>query len=390
MLSVLAMLRSPVLLVLVTALLAGCAHTRAPVATGASPKAPVDFEPIRIVTETDPLIGLEAYDGGDLFKIGYQAFEDGDFARTVGVYDVLLEQFPDHPDAVPARFNRALALEKLGDYGPAADGFGEYAGIVAPANSWDAAEGWVRQATLLQHDGRYADSAEPIAAARSIALLDRAVDWQARVLEALAEAHADPARFDAAEFTLNRVRREIRRVTLSDNERFPYESAMVWFAAGQLYRMRAAAVDLGAVVDDPVELDRRLGTKAGLLLEARQHLKRALVHKVAFWSGPSAFALGGVYEDFRRDLLAAPRPASLDEEAGAVYDELLAERTRQFLEKAAVDYREVLKLAEPLRLEQAWVDTIAAALDRCERELITGFRASAEPAARAGDEPGDG
>jgi hypothetical protein len=136
-------------------------------------------------------------------------------------------------------------------------------------------------------------------------------------------------------------------------------------------------------------LDRRLGEKAGYLLEARHHLKRSLLHRVSVWSGPAALALGAVYEDFRADLLAAPRPDSLDEEAGEVYDEVLADRTRQFLEKAAVDYREVLRLAESLLLEQAWVDAIQDALDRCERELVTGITAQIGPRQRA-DPPGDG
>ena len=95
-----------------------------------------------------------------------------------------------------------------------------------------------------------------------------------------------------------------------------------------------------------------------------------------------------VYEDFRDDLLAAPRPTGLSAEAGQVYDELLADRTRQFLEKAAIDYREVLSLTQLLRLEDAWIEVIRSALARCEEELQTGFTASAGPLPSR--VPGDG
>ncbi|MCP4867613.1 MAG: hypothetical protein GY898_02710 [Proteobacteria bacterium] len=379
--------RTPLLLLLVTLVSVGCAHTRSPIPTSALPKVPVEFEPIRIVTQTDDLIGLDAYDGDDLFALAYQAFDEQDFDRAVRIYDVMLEQFPEHPGCVPARFNRALGLEKLGRMAEGADGFADYAALVADSSPYDAAEAFIREATLRQHLDDYVGSIPAIQSAQQLAVdLDSAEAWQLRILAVM--VGADEGSFESSEFALNRVRRELRRATLQQNERYPYTSAMVWYAAGELYRMRARAVSLD-VVDDVDLLDRRLGEKAGLLLEARQHLKRSLVHRMSVWSGPSALALGAVYEDFRNDLLAAPRPAGLSDEAGRVYDELLAERTRQFLEKAAVDYREVLKLSESLRLEAAWVDAIQAALDRCETELVTGFTAQAGPLPKAAA-PGDG
>ena len=378
----------PLMFALALALVSvGCAHTRSPVPTSSLPKVPVSFEPIRIVTETDDLIGLEAYDGDDLFALAFQAFDEQDFHRAVRIYDVMLEQFPGHPGCVPARFNRALGLEKLGRLGEGADGFAEYAALVVDGAPFDAAEAWIREATLRQHLDDYPGSVGPIAAAQELDIeLDPAEGWQLRILAAM--VGGNEGSFESSEFALNRIRRELRRATLQQNERFPYTSAMVWYAAGELYRMRARAVSL-EVVDDVELLDRRLGEKAGLLLEARQHLKRSLVHRMSVWSGPSALALGAVYEDFREDLLAAPRPAGLDDEAGRVYDELLADRTRQFLEKAAVDYREVLRLSESLRLEQAWVEAIQQALDRCEAELVTGFTAQVGPDPTA-VAPGDG
>ena len=45
------------------------------------------------------------------------------------------------------------------------------------------------------------------------------------------------------------------------------------------------------------------------------------------------------------------------------------ERTRQFLEKAAKDYREVLRAAGRLQLEDVWLAAVKDALTRCETEM---------------------
>ena len=204
------------------------------------------------------------------------------------------------------------------------------------------------------------------------------------MLRALARA-AD-GEFTIAESILDGVRREIRRHTLQERERHPYPAAMVWVMAGDLYRLRATQESV-AMVDDVPALDRALQEKAQLLLEARQHYKRALRHRVPAWSGAAAYGLGVVYEDFRDDLLSAPVPEEFDEEHATVYAQLLEQRTRAFLEKAASDYREVLGMADRLELEPAWVDIVQGALIRCEEQLGLDRQAGVRPGVRS---PGDG
>lgn len=364
----------------------GCAHVRSSSGVGdLSPRAPVTFQPIRIMEGTDELTGLDSYDGDDLFQLGYQAFEAGDHRRSAELYERMLEQFPEHPDCTAATWNLALAHEKIGRLDEASAGLAAYARLVEGTAPSDAARARVRQAVLLQHQERFAESADAVASIPEEAELLPEEVWEVGILQAMVDAAM--GELDDAEDDLDRIRRDIKRTTRQLGERFPYQSAMVWYSAGQLYRMRAASVLLDQA-DDVEALDRDLGRKASYLLEARQHLKRSLRHGVSTWSGPAAFALGAVYEDFRDDLLAAPRPTGLSAEAGQVYDELLADRTRQFLEKAAIDYREVLSLTQLLRLEDAWIEVIRSALARCEEELQTGFTASAGPLPSR--VPGDG
>lgn len=372
----------PVFSILPILSLLGCAGLQ-PAPQGAldhdAPRVSVQPDAMRIVGGVDPLTGLDGYDAADLFALGFAAYEAGDYPRARALYDRLLAEFPESPDALVAQWNAALCAEKLGDLDPAQAGFGAYA--EATTDAIEATEAKIRQARLLQRLGRHEESVPGLEAALMQVGLDREQQWEARMLRALARAAA--GEFTIAESILDGIRREIRRHTLQERERHPYPAAMVWVMAGDLYRLRAAQESV-SMVDDIAALDRALQEKAQLLLEARQHYKRALKHRVPAWSGAAAFGLGVVYEDFREDLLAAPVPEELDEEHAAVYSQLLEQRTRAFLEKAASDYREVLGMADRLELEPAWIDVVQGALVRCEEQLGLDRQAGVRPGARPG------
>ena len=347
-----------------------------------APRVSVQPDAMRIVGGVDPLTGLDGYDATDLFRLGFEAYEASEYPRARALYERLIEEFPDSQDVLTSRWNAALCAEKLGDLDPAQDGFGAFAD--GAADPLEATEARIRQARLLHRLGRYEESVPGLEAALMQEGLDLEQRWEARMLRALARAAA--GEFTIAESILDGVRREIRRHTLQERERHPYPAAMVWVMAGDLYRLLAGAESV-SMVDDVGALDRALQQKAKYLLEARQHYKRALKHRVPAWSGAAAFGLGVVYEDFREDLLEAPVPEDLDEEHAAVYTQLLEQRTRSFLEKAAADYREVLGMTEKLDLEPAWVDVVQGALIRCEEQLgldrQAGVKSGASP-------PGDG
>lgn len=371
------------LLPLILLILAGCAH-RPLVITGPgseeAPKTVVNPDAMRIVGGDDDLTGLDGYDAPDLFRLGFAAFEADDYARALALYERLLTEFPEHEDVLPATWNLALCGEKLGDLDAADRGYGEYA--LRVGDPVEVAEATVRRALILQRLDRHDETVPLLEAALEEQGLAPEIRWEAEILHAM--TRAAKGSFDLAETRLEHVRREIRQTTIRERERFPWQSAMVWYMAGELYRLRARAIPLDAV-DDLPRLDANVRDKALLLLEARQHFKRTLRHGAASWSGAASLGLGTVYENFRDDLLAAPVPADLEPEVAKAYEDLLTQRTRQFLEKAVSDYREVLASAEALRLEPAWVTAVEAALDRCEAQLGTGIRADlSETGAPAG------
>jgi len=58
-------------------------------------------------------------------------------------------------DGVPASWNRALSLEKIGRIDEAIGGFEDYLDLTAASDGEEAAQARLRIATLLQREGRY-------------------------------------------------------------------------------------------------------------------------------------------------------------------------------------------------------------------------------------------
>ena len=363
-------------------LLGGCALTRS--ASTPAPKTPfgstpepdaVDLGGLMIRMERDGVIGLDSYDGDQLFTLGLEAYSEEEYTVSLYVFDHLLQVFPEHSDRVPATWNMALSAEKLGRISEAIEGFTGYLDLVASTDGEEAAQARLRLGTLLQRESRYVEVLEVLDAPSAfVAYADYEV-WELRALRAIAKGAMGS--FDWAENELNRVRMEVKRTTRKTGERFPYQAAMVWYLAGELDRLQARAVLLDSV-DDLDLLDQKIGEKADLLITARSRLKRAIEHGEPSWSGPAALALGAVYRDFRDDMLAAPSPTDLDAEQFVVYERLVRERTEEFLQAAIKDYRAILAAAAGWQLEAPWIAAIEDALTGCESELEQDRSATAE------------
>ncbi|MEE2830107.1 MAG: hypothetical protein VX498_13030, partial [Myxococcota bacterium] len=248
----------------------------------------------------------------------------------------------------------------------AIEAFDDYIARTQLSEPGEAARGRLRLAILLQRQERYQELSTVLDAAEAFEGFDGTETWELRALRAI--ALGAEGSFRVSESELNRVRSEIRHHSRRTGDLFPYQAAMVWYFAGELDRMQARSIVLDSV-DDLELLDRQIGEKADLLMDARQRFKRTLEHGEPTWSGPAALALGGVYEDFRADLLAAPAPSDLEPDVREVYESLLRERTQQFLGAAVKDYRSVLELARFLDLEPPWIAAVSGALERCEEAL---------------------
>ena len=356
----------------IAVLACGCAHKPLAWAPQKEPttlptkEAGIVLDPTRIRAGEDPLTDLDGYDAEDLFQLGYDAFSNDDFELSALLYQRMVEEFPGNENVLPARYNLGMALERSGSFEKATKAYQSYVEQASEQHPQDAAETRVRVALLLQRLDRIAESKPVLEQALAEPLLVLPERWEAQILYTVVAA--SEGRHDRADWNIKGIQNAIRQRTRRDGELFPSQSAMLWYHGGVLSRMHAASYRLDDV-DDLVVLEKRLEMKARALLEARQQYKRCLKHRVAEWSGPAALALGGVYEDFRRDLLAAPEPSQLDAEQGSVYRELLDSATGKFLERAAADYRQVLRQSQRYQLKREWTLVIEEALVRCEELL---------------------
>ena len=288
----------------------------------------LDLGGMVIRIKEDPQTGLDVYDGDQLFALGLKAFGDEDYDVAAYVFGHMIDVFPEHEDRAPATWNAGLSYEQLGQVEEAVLRFSDYLDLVAEEDGAEAAQARLRLATLLQRLERYDEILPVLDGPSAFTDYEDYELWELRSLRAIAKGAA--GKFDWAESELNRVRMGIRQATRRSGDRFPYQSAMVWYLAGILDRLHARSIVFESV-DDLELLDQQLGDKAELLMMARQRLKRAIEHGEPSWTGASAFALGSVYRDFRDDLLAAPPPTDLDEEQRVAYERLLRERSEEFL-----------------------------------------------------------
>ncbi|MCO4770317.1 MAG: tetratricopeptide repeat protein [Deltaproteobacteria bacterium] len=365
--------RLPLLLLLLVAA-SGCVR-QAPTRTSGTLEPPrprptrtVAGGETRIQSDLDPMLDLAVYDAQDLFEYGVATLEAENPGLARVAFARLLQEFPASPLAIAARYNLALAAERQGRLGDAADLYLEYVAVIEGTEP-EEATGLVLHAGLLRwQGGDHPGSVVALRRALGSSTLDITERWEGRaILARIAGLGGDWA---FAERELDSVRRGIRRYTRTTREVVPWSSAMVWFHAAEMYRDRAKAQRL-LDVDDLPAARRWLDTTAGWFLESRRCHKRVLEHRHPEWSGRAALALGSINEEFRGSMLAADTPTSLDAEATVVYLGLLREQTRAFLEKAVEDYRWLLMDAHDLRVEGDALDQLRHALRRVEEQLET-------------------
>lgn len=357
----------PLLIVLSLTVLGACA-ARQPTSSNSGERSTIRVvgSDVRIRAGGDTLTGLDGYDSQDLFEQGLGAYERGEFGIARVLFARLIREFSEDPSVPRAHWNYALAAERQGDALDGVPHLEAFIAAITESEPIEAIEARLHLAKTLQGEGDFAGSLGHLEQLLRRADVETTVRWEIRAHTA--RAWMEVSRYNEAQWELEAVRGDIRRRSRREGVRHPYHAAMVWYFAGELYRLQGQRAKITSTND--VEAVRSvLDGKANDLLEARHHYKRALQVGRAEWSGPSAKAIGGMMEHFRLSLLTAPEPTDLSPEALAVYRELVEERTRQFLEKAAEDYAWVVRDAERLLIPDRWVEEIRRSLARCRAAL---------------------
>jgi len=373
--------RGQTLLLLLPAL-AGCAASRG---AGRPDSRHVDMDPMHFVARrTEAGLVIDHMDAEGLFRRGGLAFEEGRAREAVAAYETLLAEFPGSPWAPAARYNLGLSYQKLGRYLDAIRAFGDV--LRLSVHSRDASDALFRIAGCYEalEDWPHVVRTLEALLRRPDLLADDRVEARVRLGGALLEL----GRLDDAERELRAVLERHKRGPprpLLASSRF-LAQAQHGLARVEHLRFSAAPIRLPEDV-----MARDIEAKASTFLRAQAAYLRAMSFKDRYWSSASGLGIGALYEDFYNDLMAAPIPPEIieDAEAKEVYFEELRKVIRPLVQRAIYVYEKNTRLASGLGADSTVLQETESRLDRLRKFLETHPEPEEAPAdsQRAPDPP---
>jgi hypothetical protein len=324
-------------------LLVACAAR--PPAHVATPATVPNIEVPRIVVTANDTATL-----AELFAHARAAAERGEFATAAAEFDRIVALEPHGELAPEALF---LAGEARGLLGDQAGALTRYEAVVdrypGHARVRDAA---TRSVRLLAYQerwdwaGHYADRALEHAA--ELAPLQLIVAYTGKALQSASAG--DDVR---AAVYVERGRDIVERDGLDLAGRVPNELAPLYFALGEVSRLRSERVVLEPSPEFPALLERR----CQLILDAQGAYSDTWRAYDSFWSTLAGFRLAEMYERLHRDVTSMSPPPSADTDARRqLYEGGMRLRYAVLLEKARAMMEHTLAMAERTAERTAWVE----------------------------------
>jgi hypothetical protein len=329
--------------------LMGCAAR--PAADVATPAKPPSVDVPRIVVTPNDTATL-----AELFERARAAADRGDFANAAALFDRIVALEP-HGELAPESL--FLAGEARGLLGDQQGALARYEAVAdrypGHARARDAATRAVRLLTYAEHwdfAGRYADRALEHAA--ELAPLQLVVVYAGKALQSV-----DAGDDRRASVYVERGRDIVERDGLDLAGRVPSELAPLYFALGEVSRLRSERVALEPTANFPVLLEQR----CQLILDAQRAYSDTWRAYDSFWSTLAGFRLAEMYEKLHRDVTAMSPPPSADTDARRqLYEGGMRLRYSVLLEKARGMMEHTLAMAERTGERAAWVERAREAL----------------------------
>lgn len=285
----------------------------------------------------------------ELFAQARAAAERGDFARAAAEFDRIVALEPHGQLAGEALFLAGEARGLLGDragaltrYETVADRYPEH------ARARDAATRAVR---LLAYDeqwdwaGRYADRALEHTA--ELAPLQLVVVYAGKALQSVSAG--DDTR---ASVYVERGRDIVERDGLDLAGRVPTELAPLYFALGEVSRLRSERVPLEPTARFSGLLERR----CQFILDAQRAYSDTWRAYDSFWSTLAGFRLAEMYEKLHQDVMAMSPPVGADNDARRqLYEGAMRLRYSVLLDKARGMLEHTLAMAARTQETSDWV-----------------------------------
>lgn len=357
----------PIGLALVLSFAAACASTRP------DPDRRLQMDPVVVRAQPDSTVGLDSYDASTLFELGSEAFRAEKWARSLEVFDKLVEEFPEAEEVPTAHFNAGLAAEKLERYEAAAAHFALILEKYRDSSVFhDAHFNLARAYAKLK---AWKKVSETFWAARQLPELSAMDEIEARVGTGVGLF------MDGDPFT---AEREFRQAIgfFEDHPQKEYLPARYFIAQSRFYLGEILArefesIELTAPTLDGEEKDwvqamsEELEKKCDLLLRAQANFIRTIREGHQGWATAAGFRIGSLYERLFDEMVAVPVPPDLEEGAAELYREELRAKVSVLVRKAIRVYEANREMAERVGEANEWVEKTSAALERMKELYLS-------------------
>jgi hypothetical protein len=207
----------------------------------------------------------------------------------------------------------------------------------------------LRLLAYLEHYQRAGELAELTANKyKDLRSLDQIAVLAARALSRL--ALADDVQ---AEYFVSKARDIIERESLDAAGRLPQELAPVYFALGEVRRLRAERIHFLPV---PENFAGALEQRCQLLLDAQSAYSDAMRAYDAHWSAMAGFRVGELYQKLHEELMQVPAPKAADtDRRRQLFEGAMRLRYSILLDKAKAMMDHTVTMADRTGEQSPWV-----------------------------------
>ncbi len=352
---------APLFLLALYAAIGGCASSGAP--GPAAPSPGEAREPAAISTEASVVTREADFSVSELFARALAALAAARYGDARTDYELLLSAELSIEERQRALFGLATALDLLGENTRALERYVDAAR--AEPSSETATESRVRAARLAMHEERFVFARELVEA---VDLAD--VSPRARIAVHAARALGALTLGDLTltEREIARGRGAIEDAGLEQAPRPPLDVAALYYARGELLRLRAEALDFSP---PPADFPAALEARCQLVLDAQSAYSETMRAEDARWSAMAGVRVGQLYQRLHADLLAIPAPAAATTpEKQALFEAAMRLRYAILLEKAARMMQTTVTMLERTGEQGPWQKKAEAALSELEAAKV--------------------
>jgi tetratricopeptide (TPR) repeat protein len=307
----------------------------------------------------DSAIGVDEIAARARVSLTERRFEDA--ARD---FDRIIELDPEGPFAAEAWFHSAASHDEIGDLDGASTRYLEMARRYP--NDARSRESLIRSVRLLTHlerwdvAGRVADRL--LIRAGELPPLHQIVAYGGKSLSLVFSGNVD-----SAEYFLNKGRDVVDAQRLDAAGALPRDLAGLYFALGELRRIRGEKIELVPV---PSNFPAVLEARCQLLLDAQSAYSDAMRAYDAHWSAMAGFRVGELYQKLHEALMRIPPPTAASTQAKAdLFNGAMRLRYAILLRKGLAMMEHTLSLAERTGEQSEWVMKAKASRSALEKGI---------------------